>query len=77
MRGTVVAAEVKELAAETAAATEEVARKVAVIRGDAGSVVTSLASIEGAVKAISQTQFNIQAALDGQGQTVDRILAGR
>lgn len=71
----VVAAEVKELAAETAAATEEVAAKVAMIRADAASVEASLGSIQDAVDRFEVTQGNIQGALDGQGATIDRILA--
>ncbi|NYJ06583.1 GAF domain-containing protein [Petropleomorpha daqingensis] len=70
----VVAGEVKELARETAQATEEVGAKVAVIQKDVEAVVTALASIRDIVERINETQTMIGGVLTEQSAVTRSIV---
>jgi methyl-accepting chemotaxis protein len=69
----VVANEVKELAKETARATEEIGRKVAAIQGDTGSVVDAIAEIGRIIGQINEIQTTIATAVEEQTATTSEI----
>jgi GAF domain-containing protein len=71
----VVAHEVKELAQNTATATENVARLITAIQKDAGSVADSLAAISQIVARINDTQTMISGVLTEQA-AVTRDIVG-
>jgi GAF domain-containing protein len=71
----VVASEVKDLAQSTARATQNVAELISAIQTDAGSVVTSLASIGDIVERINDTQTMISGVLTEQA-AVTRDIVG-
>ena len=62
----VVAGEVKDLARETAMATEDISRRVAAIQADAQSAVSSVGQIGEAMQNITEYQVVISAAIDEQ-----------
>ena len=62
----VVAGEVKDLARETANATEDISRRVAAIQADAHSAVASVGQIGEAMQNITEYQVVISAAIDEQ-----------
>jgi methyl-accepting chemotaxis protein len=70
----VVAGEVKELARETAKATEEVSSRVAAIQGDVQNVVGALASIRDIVERINETQHLIGGVLTEQAAVTRSIV---
>jgi len=65
----VVANEVKELAKETAKATEEIEQRIADIQSDTGTAVVSIADINAIVQKISEIQSAIASAVDEQWAT--------
>jgi methyl-accepting chemotaxis protein len=72
-----VAAEVKELAAQTAKATERVAVQIQKIQEDTGTSVTSLQSIARQINDLEITSVSIAAAVDQQsaaGQDLARSI---
>lgn len=69
----VVAGEVKELAKQTAKATEEIAAKVSAIRSDSGAVAESIKSIAAIISDISQTQAGVATAIEEQTATTAEI----
>ncbi|WP_396837272.1 methyl-accepting chemotaxis protein [Mobilicoccus sp.] len=71
----VVAGEVKELARETAAATEEVGAKVATIQADADAVRGALREVSETVAGINEAQRVIAGVLHEQ-TTVTRTVLG-
>jgi methyl-accepting chemotaxis protein len=62
----VVANEVKELAQETARATEDVSRRIQAIQADSGQAVTAVGQIGDTVNQISALQETIAAAVEEQ-----------
>ena len=70
----VVASEVKDLAMETAKATEDVATLIAAIQNDAGNVVDSLGAIGTIVEQINETQTMISSVLTEQATVTKDIL---
>ncbi|WP_457072781.1 MULTISPECIES: GAF domain-containing protein [unclassified Modestobacter] len=70
----VVAGEVKELARETAQATEDVSSRVATIQGDVQNVVGALTSIQEIVGRINETQQHIGAVLTEQAGVTRSIV---
>ena len=70
----VVATEVKELAAETSRATEDISRKIQAIRSDASSAVDAIAQIQAVIMKMSELQDNIAAALEAQSTTTAAIV---
>jgi len=69
----VVANEVKELAKETAQATEDIAQKIEVIQSDTGSVVDAIGNISGIIDEISDIQTTIASAVEEQAATTSEI----
>lgn len=69
----VVANEVKELAKETARATEDISKKVEVIQKDTSSATTAIAEISSIIRSINDTQTMIAAAVEEQSTTTDNI----
>ncbi|WP_233492135.1 methyl-accepting chemotaxis protein [Blastococcus sp. TF02A-30] len=69
----VVANEVKELAQETAKATEDIARRVQAIQGDTSAAVTAIEEISGIVAQISDRQTTIASAVEEQTATTNEM----
>jgi methyl-accepting chemotaxis protein len=69
----VVANEVKELAQETAKATEDIARRVQAIQGDTTDAVTAIEEISTIVAQISDRQTTIASAVEEQTATTNEM----
>jgi methyl-accepting chemotaxis protein len=69
----VVANEVKELAQETAKATEDIARRVEAIQKDTGAAVTAIEEISAIVAQISDRQTTIASAVEEQTATTNEM----
>ncbi|MPY95216.1 MAG: HAMP domain-containing protein [Acidimicrobiia bacterium] len=69
----VVANEVKDLAKETAGATEQIERRVAAIQADAEAATRAIGEITGVVAQIDELQGTIAAAVDEQSATTREI----
>jgi methyl-accepting chemotaxis protein len=69
----VVANEVKELAQETAKATEDIARRVQAIQGDTTAAVTAIEEISQIVAQISDRQTTIASAVEEQTATTNEM----
>jgi methyl-accepting chemotaxis protein len=69
----VVAGEVKELAGETARATEDIRTRVAAIQTDSAAAVAAIAEIGAVIDQINQTQTAIAAAVEEQTATTDEM----
>ena len=69
----VVANEVKELAQETAKATEDIARRVQSIQGDTTAAVTAIEEISTIVAQISDRQTTIASAVEEQTATTNEM----
>jgi methyl-accepting chemotaxis protein len=69
----VVANEVKELAQETAKATEDIARRVQAIQGDTGAAVSAIEEISAIVGQISDRQTTIASAVEEQTATTNEM----
>jgi methyl-accepting chemotaxis protein len=69
----VVANEVKELAQETAKATEDIARRVLAIQGDTTAAVTAIEEISSIVAQISDRQTTIASAVEEQEATTSEM----
>ncbi|NYJ05340.1 methyl-accepting chemotaxis protein [Petropleomorpha daqingensis] len=69
----VVANEVKELAQETAKATEDIARRVEAIQADTGAAVTAIEEISAIVAQISDRQTTIASAVEEQTATTNEM----
>ncbi|WP_432826915.1 methyl-accepting chemotaxis protein [Dactylosporangium sp. CA-092794] len=65
----VVAGEVKDLAQETAKATEEIGRRVQAIQVDTGNAVESIANVSEVIRRINEYQTTIAAAVEEQSAT--------
>lgn len=70
----VVATEVKELAAETSRATEDISRKIQAIRSDATSAVEAIAQIQSVITKMSGLQDEIASSLEAQSTTTAMIV---
>ncbi|MBD8906094.1 methyl-accepting chemotaxis protein [Methylorubrum zatmanii] len=70
----VVAAEVKELANQTARATEEISAQIARIQGATGQAVGAIDSIAGRIREISGVATGIAAAVEEQGAATQEIV---
>lgn len=64
-----VASEVKELARETAKATEDISRKIETIQGDTRGAVDVIAQISTIINQINDIQTTIAAAVEEQSVT--------
>jgi methyl-accepting chemotaxis protein len=69
----VVANEVKELANQTAAATEEITRKINTIQGDTKSSVEAIRVISDSINKINEIASQISAAVQEQNATTDEL----
>jgi methyl-accepting chemotaxis protein len=69
----VVANEVKELAQETAKATEDIARRVQAIQGDTTAAVAAIEEISSIVGQISDRQTTIASAVEEQTATTNEM----
>ncbi|MEP6759287.1 MAG: methyl-accepting chemotaxis protein [Actinomycetota bacterium] len=69
----VVANEVKELAKETAAATEDIGQKIVAIQGDAQAAVGAIDEISAVIARISDIQNTIASAVEEQTATTNEI----
>jgi methyl-accepting chemotaxis protein len=72
----VVASEVKDLAQETARATEDIGARVAAIQADTGTAITAIAEIAEVVSKISDYQTTIAAAVEEQTATTGEMNRG-
>jgi len=69
----VVANEVKELAKETAKATEDISQKIEAIQADTKSAVTAIAEISTVINKINDYQNTIASAVEEQTATTNEI----
>ena len=69
----VVANEVKELAKETAKATEDISRQIEAIQTDTKAAVDAIASISGVVNQINDISSTIAAAVEEQNATTNEM----
>jgi methyl-accepting chemotaxis protein len=69
----VVANEVKELAKQTAEATEDISRKISAIQGDTKGAVEAIAQVSQIIAHISDISTTIAGAVEEQSATVNEI----
>ena len=69
----VVANEVKELAQETARATEDIARRVEAIQGDTTRAIQAIGGISGVIGQINDFQLTIASAVEEQTATTNEM----
>jgi methyl-accepting chemotaxis protein len=69
----VVANEVKELAKETAKATEDISRKIEAIQTDTKAAVDAIASISGVINQINDISGTIATAVEEQNATTNEM----
>lgn len=69
----VVANEVKELAKETARATEDISRRIEAIQGDSGGAINAISEIGAIIKQISEIQTTIASSVEEQTVTTNEI----
>jgi methyl-accepting chemotaxis protein len=69
----VVAGEVKELAQETAKATEDIVRRVEAIQADTGAAVTAIGEISHIIASINDYQLTIASAVEEQTATTNEM----
>jgi methyl-accepting chemotaxis protein len=72
----VVAGEVKELAQETAKATEDIARRVEAIQGDTAGAVGAIDGISQVIARINDYQLTIASAVEEQTATTSEMSRG-
>ena len=69
----VVASEVKELAQETAKATEDITRRITAIQGDSRSAAEALSEVTGIISDINSYQTTIASAVEEQTATTGEM----
>jgi methyl-accepting chemotaxis protein len=69
----VVAGEVKELAQETARATDDIVRRVQAIQSDTGGAVEAIGEISGIIAQINDFQLTIASAVEEQTATTNEM----
>jgi methyl-accepting chemotaxis protein len=69
----VVANEVKELAKQTAKATEEIKQKISAIRENTGGAVTAITGIKGVIDKVSHISTVIATAVEEQSATTSEM----
>jgi methyl-accepting chemotaxis protein len=69
----VVAGEVKDLATETARATEDIGRQIAALQGDSAEVSTVIASISETINRVAGIQHAIASAVEQQSASTNEI----
>ena len=70
----VVAAEVKELANQTARATDEIGRQIGLIQGATGEAVSAIGDITARIREIDVVATSIAAAVEQQGAATQEIV---
>ena len=70
----VVASEVKELAAQTSRATDEISGQIAQIQAATGQAVTAIGGITGRIREINSVTATIAAAVEEQGAATQEIV---
>ena len=70
----VVASEVKELAGQTARATDEIAGQIGAIQGATDQAVTAIGAISGRIREIDTMSTGIAAAVEEQGAATQEIV---
>ncbi|MET3695551.1 methyl-accepting chemotaxis protein [Methylobacterium goesingense] len=70
----IVATEVKELASQTARATEEIGRQIGQVQGVTDQAVTAIAGISGRIREINSVAASIAAAVEEQGAATQEIV---
>ncbi|MGY2049791.1 methyl-accepting chemotaxis protein [Methylobacterium sp. JK268] len=70
----VVAAEVKELAGQTARATDQITAQIARIQDSTGEAVTAIGRISGVIEQVSEVSAAIAAAVEEQGSATREIV---
>lgn len=70
----VVAAEVKELASQTARATEEIGQQIGQIQGATGQAVAAIGAITTRIREINDVAASIAAAVEEQGAATQEIV---
>ncbi|WP_267355785.1 MULTISPECIES: methyl-accepting chemotaxis protein [unclassified Methylobacterium] len=70
----VVAAEVKELAGQTAKATEEISQQISQIQGVTGQAVSAIDTITARIREINDVATTIAAAVEQQGAATQEIV---
>ena len=70
----VVASEVKELAAQTAKATEEISQQIGQIQGVTGQAVSAIEGITARIREIDSVATSIAAAVEEQGAATQEIV---
>ncbi|GJE27680.1 methyl-accepting chemotaxis protein [Methylobacterium organophilum] len=70
----VVAAEVKELANQTAQATDEIARQIGEVQGSTGQAVSAIGAITARIQEINAVASTIAAAVEQQGSATQEIV---
>ena len=69
----VVANEVKELAKQTAKATEDISRKIIAIQGDTKGAVAAIGTVSGIIDQINQISATIASAVEQQSATTNEM----
>jgi methyl-accepting chemotaxis protein len=69
----VVAGEVKDLAQETAKATEDISRRVQAIQSDTGGAVSAIGEISAIIERINGIQLTIASAVEEQTATTQEM----
>jgi methyl-accepting chemotaxis protein len=69
----VVANEVKELAAQTAKATEDISRKIEAIQGDTKNAVSAITQISGVINQVNDISNTIATAVEEQNATTNEM----
>ncbi len=69
----VVASEVKNLASQTAKATEDISQQISLIQGATGGAVAAIEGISKTIGQISETGNSISAAIEQQGASTEEI----
>jgi methyl-accepting chemotaxis protein len=69
----VVANEVKELAKETARATEDISQKIEAIQGDTGAAVSAIGEISGIINRVNDISNTIASAVEEQTATTSEM----
>src|SRR6476661_3885689 len=72
----VVASEVKELAQETARATEDISRRVEAIQADTSGAVDAIGEIASIIASINDYQLTIASAVEEQTATTNEMSRG-
>lgn len=70
----VVANEVKELAKQTAKATEDISRKIAAIQADTSKAVEAIGTVNGVIHEINDISSTIAAAVEEQSATTTEMM---